>query len=132
MQAGCHRHKAVIGQDQQIAAPLQHGSGADWAAQLPDAYQRPCSRAGRVGATVDNDFANAGDERQIVIHAIASVERPSVQIDQMPAKLAQGAQVRVLGGAADRASRQIPSLQRVLLDEPNAVLEQRDINQIGR
>ena len=49
----------------------------------------------------------------------------------MTAKLGNRTHINILSRAANRACRQIPSLQRILLNEPNSVLKQRNIAQIS-
>ena len=129
---GCrHRHQAVVGEDQQIAAPLQHTPLTHRSAEFPDADQRPGSVTGWIGAAIDNDFAGVGDKGQIVINAVASINRPRIQIDKIAAISGNRLQTELLCRTANGAGRQIPSLQRFLLDKPDAVLEQDDVVKIA-
>ena len=127
-----HRHQAVVGKDQQIPAPLEHGSFGNRAAELPDARQRPSSIARRVGASVDDNLAVGRYKDQIIVHAIARIDRPGVQIHKMPAEFGDGTEVKGLSCAADRTGREIPGFQRVLLNEPEPVLEKGHIVQRSR
>ena len=91
----------------------------------PNANQRPSRRARRVCTTVDDDFALICDEHKVVIHAIPGVNRPCRHSDQTAAKARHGRQVKDIRRPADAGSRQIPRLERVLLQKPHPIFEQR-------
>ena len=132
MQRGRHRDQAVISEDQQVAAPLEHTTLTNGRAQFPDADQRKRAGRSRVRSAPQDDLAFACDKREVVVNAVARVDSPGVKVHQMPAVPGNRGHFQLLRGAVNRINGQIPSVQRVLFDEPKPVLEQHNVNQVIR
>ena len=125
------RHDAVDRRNQQIAADRDVRVHAHRRADLVAALLPPVGGVAGIAAGEDQQLAEVGAEHQLVVNAVAGVDRPR-RAEQQLAALGGGARQRDhRQRAADRVERQIPRVHRVQLDEEAAVAVLADVGEVA-